>query len=151
MPARRFGGGSRCWRKLSWNAGDPDCLTFTRSTLKPFQALPLVEAGGLTQFGSTEAETALLGVSHSGEPMHLAVVESMPGKTGRPVRYGRRSDFRKRGVRVQCIGMCSPPAPAFMSPTTTDTSTLPAFSNCSVIGNLSPAFSGAFNPCSIKW
>ncbi|MGN6390163.1 MAG: asparaginase [Burkholderiaceae bacterium] len=68
--------------KLLWQAGDPDWLTFTRSTLKPFQALPLVESGGLQHFGFTGAETALLCASHSGEPMHLAAVESMLGKAG---------------------------------------------------------------------
>ena len=45
---------------LLWSVGDAQALTFSRSTLKPFQALPFVEAGGLKTFGFDESETAML-------------------------------------------------------------------------------------------
>lgn len=32
--------------RLLWSAGAPECMTFTRSALKPFQALPLLLADG---------------------------------------------------------------------------------------------------------
>ncbi|CAN5161228.1 asparaginase [soil metagenome] len=63
-------------RLLAW-CGDPQALTFTRSTLKPFQAVPFVEAGGLEAFGYGSAETAMLCASHSGEPVHVQWVQSM--------------------------------------------------------------------------
>ena len=41
-------------------AGDPFWTTFTRSTLKPLQALPFVQGGGVRHFGLTRANLALL-------------------------------------------------------------------------------------------
>ncbi len=58
-------------------AGDPHWSTFTRSTLKPFQALPFVREGGPAAFGWSSREVALMCASHSGEPMHTDVVASM--------------------------------------------------------------------------
>lgn len=63
-------------------AGDPAFLTYTRSTLKPLQAMPLVAAGGVKRFGFTPAEVALLCASHSGEPRHVAAAASMLAKAG---------------------------------------------------------------------
>jgi L-asparaginase II len=68
--------------RLLWSAGDPDAMTFTRSALKPFQALPFVLDGGPARFGLTRDELALLCASHSGEEKHLAGVESILGKIG---------------------------------------------------------------------
>lgn len=68
--------------ELLYSAGDPHLLTFTRSALKPFQAVPLVHAGGLERFGFNGAETALLCASHSGEARHIAAVQSMLKKIG---------------------------------------------------------------------
>lgn len=64
-------GGLRHW------AGDPHWSTFTRSTLKPFQALPFIREGGHSHFGWTSRQVALMCASHSGEAMHTGVVESM--------------------------------------------------------------------------
>jgi L-asparaginase II len=68
--------------RLLWSAGDPDAMTFTRSALKPFQALPFVLDGGPARFGLTRDELALLCASHSGEDKHVAVAESILGKIG---------------------------------------------------------------------
>jgi len=38
------------------HAGDPHAWVFSRSTLKPFQALPFVRDGGPEHFGFTDAE-----------------------------------------------------------------------------------------------
>jgi L-asparaginase II len=62
---------------LLYHAGDAHMFTFTRSTLKPFQAAPLVRAGGLEKFGFSTQQTALLCASHSGESAHVAQVQSM--------------------------------------------------------------------------
>ncbi|MBL0423265.1 asparaginase [Ramlibacter sp. AW1] len=63
-------------------AGDPHWLSFTRSTLKPFQALPLVESGGIGRFGLSSGQVAIVCASHSGEPMHLAQVDTLLARAG---------------------------------------------------------------------
>ena len=63
-------------------AGDWGFPMFTRSTLKPFQALPFVLDGGPAHFGFTLEEVALLSASHSGEARHVAGVASMLHKAG---------------------------------------------------------------------
>ena len=68
--------------KLLWYAGDPHAMVFTRSALKPFQALPFVLADGPARFGLSSAELALLCASHSGEEKHLRAVQSILSKTG---------------------------------------------------------------------
>ena len=68
--------------RLLWQAGDPHYPTFTRSALKPFQALPFVLSDGPARFGLTRDELALLCASHSGEAPHLAGVRSILGKIG---------------------------------------------------------------------
>ena len=68
-------------RLLAW-AGDPQYPTFTRSALKPFQALPFLLSGGAAKFGLAQDELALLCASHSGEEKHLAGVRSILGKIG---------------------------------------------------------------------
>ncbi|MFY3384970.1 asparaginase [Paracidovorax sp. MALMAid1276] len=58
-------------------AGDPYAMAFTRSTIKAFQALPFMMAGGARALGWGAAELAMLCASHSGEPMHVQQVERM--------------------------------------------------------------------------
>jgi L-asparaginase II len=63
-------------------AGDPHRLTFTRSTLKPLQALPFLQGGGVQHFGLESSQLALLCASHNGEPMHVQQVEGILGQAG---------------------------------------------------------------------
>jgi L-asparaginase II len=58
-------------------------LTFTRSALKPLQALPFVAGGGIARFGYSPAQTALMCASHSGEPRHVEAVAAMLSAAGR--------------------------------------------------------------------
>jgi L-asparaginase II len=67
--------------RLIGSAGDSDALTFTRSTLKAFQALPQMRDDGPKQFGLDDREIALLTASHSGEPFHVAAVEGILKKS----------------------------------------------------------------------
>lgn len=62
--------------------GDAVFPIFTRSTLKPFQALPFVAAGGPAHFGFSPAQVALMCASHSGEPRHVAAVAEMLARIG---------------------------------------------------------------------
>ena len=68
--------------RLLASAGDPHRVVFTRSTLKPFQALPFMQAGGPGHFGLTSEQVAMLCASHSGENMHVAQVQTLLDKTG---------------------------------------------------------------------
>jgi L-asparaginase II len=68
--------------ELSWSLGDASLRTFPRSSLKPFQLLPLVIGGGIRHFGFTMAEVAVMAASHSGEPMHVSAVSSILDKIG---------------------------------------------------------------------
>jgi len=68
--------------RLLYHAGDPHLLTFTRSTLKPFQAIPFLQGGGAGRFGYTQRQFALLCASHSGEAMHVDAVRAMLHQAG---------------------------------------------------------------------
>lgn len=65
-------------------AGDPQRVTFSRSTLKVFQALPLIESGTHREFGFDSEKLALLCASHNGESMHIAQVDAMLGAINLP-------------------------------------------------------------------
>jgi len=68
--------------RLIAESGDPDLVTFWRSAAKPFQAMPLVADGAAERFGLDQRELALCCASHSSEPEHLAVTDSILGKLG---------------------------------------------------------------------
>lgn len=57
--------------------GNPETITFWRSSAKPFQALPFLLSGAARHFGFTEAEIALACGSHSGEDFHVATAKKM--------------------------------------------------------------------------
>jgi L-asparaginase II len=63
--------------------GDVEAATFPRSACKAMQALPLVESGAADAYGFGNREIALSCASHSGEPKHVAVAESMLRAAGR--------------------------------------------------------------------
>ena len=62
---------------LLHSAGDPQAPMFTRSSLKPFQAMPVLASGADRAFGFGQRELALMCASHSGEPRHVEVVSAM--------------------------------------------------------------------------
>src|SRR5690349_6545174 len=68
--------------RLVASAGDPASVSFTRSSLKPFQALPFVEDGGMARFGFTSHELALMCASHNAEPLHLGIARRMLARIG---------------------------------------------------------------------
>jgi L-asparaginase II len=63
-------------------AGDPGHVSFVRSAIKMFQALPLVESGAPAVLGLTGEELALCTASHGGEPFHVAAARSILAKAG---------------------------------------------------------------------
>jgi L-asparaginase II len=68
-----------------FSLGDTDRRVFPRSAVKALQAMPLVESGIAEKYGLTDEEIALACASHSGEPRHVAVAQSMLTKAGQDV------------------------------------------------------------------
>src|SRR4030042_201524 len=66
-------------RLAAWY-GDPQAVTFLRSSAKPLQALPFIEHGGQTAFGLTLREISLICASHSGTDDHVSVLRSIQAK-----------------------------------------------------------------------
>ncbi len=62
--------------------GDLETPVYPRSSLKPIQALPLVESGAAEAFGLGDEEIALACASHSGEPMHTTRVTAWLTRIG---------------------------------------------------------------------
>src|SRR5712691_4003834 len=94
--------------------GDPELVTFWRSAAKPFQALPLVEAGAAARFGLTSEELALACASHSSEPDQVARVRELLGKIGcserdllcgphPPLSDRVAQDYQTRGLRLTAV------------------------------------------------
>lgn len=61
--------------------GDVASPLFTRSALKPFQAMPLI-AQAADRYRLDDADVALLCASHSGEPMHVERAAALLAKIG---------------------------------------------------------------------
>lgn len=59
--------------------GDVDRVTFPRSSLKPVQAVALVESGAADAIRLTERHLAIACASHHGEPVHVDLVRGWLG------------------------------------------------------------------------
>ena len=68
--------------RLIAQAGDIDAPIFTRSALKPLQALPLVANARFAEYGLSLQEIALLCSSHNGEAMHAEAAQRLLAKVG---------------------------------------------------------------------
>lgn len=62
--------------------GNPELMTYPRSSMKPFQALPFIERGGAEKFGFSDQEVAIICASHSGTDLHGSVLQDMHRKIG---------------------------------------------------------------------
>lgn len=62
--------------------GDPNRSVVPRSAIKFIQAIPLVRTGAAAAFDLTPVEYALAAASHSGEPDHIATIESWLSRIG---------------------------------------------------------------------
>jgi L-asparaginase II len=62
--------------------GNPETVTFWRSSAKPFQAIPILKSGATERFGFLENEIALACGSHSGERVHVETARKMLEKVG---------------------------------------------------------------------
>jgi L-asparaginase II len=64
------------------NSGNSQLITYPRSSMKPFQALPFIERGGAEVFGFSAQEIAIMCASHSGTDLHRDVLKGMHEKIG---------------------------------------------------------------------
>ncbi|NKC32513.1 asparaginase [Falsiroseomonas selenitidurans] len=64
----------------SW--GDAGLMTFPRSSLKPFQAMALVESGAADAFGLSDEYIAMACASHDAEPFQTGLVGNWLGRLG---------------------------------------------------------------------
>jgi L-asparaginase II len=62
--------------------GDAALPVYARSAAKPFQAMPLLLAGGEKRYGLGDAEIALMCASHGGEPGHVRVAREILRRGG---------------------------------------------------------------------
>ncbi len=67
---------------LVLEVGNVSQPVFPRSAVKAIQALPLIESGTADAYGFGDKEIALACASHSGEPAHAALAQSMLGAAG---------------------------------------------------------------------
>jgi L-asparaginase II len=70
--------------RVLYALGDPKTVTYWRSSAKPFQAIPLIERGGIEKYGLTDQEIAMMCASHGGEEAHVQVISALLVKAGFP-------------------------------------------------------------------
>lgn len=68
--------------RLHYSAGDTDLNIFSRSTLKPFQALPLIAHPQFNELELDSSDIAITCASHSGEAFHVEQVRSLLERCG---------------------------------------------------------------------
>lgn len=100
--------------RLRAHVGDPDLVTFLRSTAKPIQALALVESGAADAFEFGPREIAITCGSHSGSDTHAEVVRTMLARIGldeTALRCGvHRPGDKLTALRLEAAGVGPTPA-----------------------------------------
>lgn len=94
--------------------GDINQVVFTRSALKLFQSIPLIESGASKHYNFTNAEIAVICGSHNAEAEHLEQVNSILEKVGLnpnslkcgaqiPSAKDVRNELRQKGLKPSDI------------------------------------------------
>lgn len=65
-----------------FSLGEPELVTYLRSTAKPLQVLALLEHSGVEQFHFEDDEIAIMCASHSGTDEHVTVLKKLQKKIG---------------------------------------------------------------------
>ncbi|MCW8195967.1 asparaginase [Proteobacteria bacterium 005FR1] len=71
--------------EILWSVGNIDQLTYPRSSLKAFQALPMVASGAVEKYGLDDVDLALACASHNGEGQQVEMVGKFLKKIGAQV------------------------------------------------------------------
>jgi L-asparaginase II len=69
-------------RKIVYSIGHTDWPTPMRSTAKPFQLLPLIQADGISKFKLTNSDIAVMVSSHNGEERHVNQIVQLLNRNG---------------------------------------------------------------------
>lgn len=89
-------------------AGDPEILTYWRSAMKPFQAIPLFEDGVVEALGLEPQDIALICASHGGMRQHTERVASLLRRLGLSedhLHCGPHAPFDRESAQVlSCAG-----------------------------------------------
>lgn len=83
---------------IRFSSGDPHHFTYTRSCIKPIQALPVLYLGAADRFDFDQREIAMCAASHSGQEEHIELVKSMMEKIGiteKDLKCGGHEPFHK--------------------------------------------------------
>lgn len=67
--------------ELLYSAGNPQEVVYARSSMKPLQAIPIVETGAADHFNFDDADLSLACASHNGEDQHTERVQSILNRT----------------------------------------------------------------------
>ncbi|TWT13342.1 asparaginase [Planomicrobium sp. CPCC 101079] len=67
---------------LLYSLGDPQKVIYARSSMKPLQAIPLVETGAADRYRFDNADISLACASHNGEDQHTERVQAILTRTG---------------------------------------------------------------------
>ncbi|WP_045519015.1 asparaginase [Neobacillus niacini] len=67
---------------LLFSLGDPNRVTYARSSMKPLQTIPVVETGAADLYELSESDISLCCASHSGETQHTDRVLAILGRAG---------------------------------------------------------------------
>ncbi len=73
--------------RVLFAVGDPNLVTFWRSSAKPVQAMPVVTSGAADAFGYTPAHLAIFCASHNAEPVHTDTVYDALQRAGLGPEY----------------------------------------------------------------
>src|SRR3954469_21464931 len=87
--------------------GDPELVTFTRSVIKPLQALPLCLTGTCDALAIDGEELALAAASHDGSDVHRAVAARLLAKAGADVGDLRCGAHWPIGMRTAGVHPCA--------------------------------------------
>ncbi len=68
--------------KILYQFGDPQTITYLRSSAKPFQVIPIIESGAAHRFKFSNEEIAIISGSHNGRDHHAKVVQNILDKIG---------------------------------------------------------------------
>lgn len=68
--------------QVAYSVGNPHFRAFTRSSAKPFQAIPGIRAGMDRHYNLESHEIAIMASSHRSEPEHIQVLEHLARKIG---------------------------------------------------------------------
>jgi len=68
--------------RVAFRAGDPAAAVYPRSSIKPIQALALIESGAAEALSCSDKEIALACASHAGEPEHVETAAAWLARIG---------------------------------------------------------------------